>query len=248
MPIDGPFLSLEDAQDAILHAHACITADVLRGQVANHVHNAHVGSWSRSFEALLSHPQNSLDKRTFERTVAVLQLMKRHIGVAMLGWETEEEGYAEMVMLAKCALGLETVACGFHDGAGKNDEHRNNDQGEDEREQPCQATDPDFDFIVGIVPALFAIFMRCSNSLRREVADIFHRVRLAEGIWCATIVGRVLDRILELEEDSNASGEPGPFAGGIIEQAKIHFEDSSGEDAVVEYRSAQATLFEAMTA
>ncbi|KAJ4148522.1 hypothetical protein LMH87_002987 [Akanthomyces muscarius] len=248
VPIDGPFSSLEDAQDAILHAHACITADVLRGQVANHVHNAHVGSWSRSFEALLSRPQNSPDKRTFERTVAVLELMKRHIGVVMLGWETQEEGYTEMVMLAKRALGLETVAGRVPDGASKSDKAHDNDREEDERRQYCQATDPDFDFIVGIVPALFAIFMRCSNSLRREVADIFHRVRLAEGIWCAKIVGRVLDRILELEKDSNASEEPGSFAGGRIEQAKIHFEDGSGEDAVVEYSSAQATLFEAMIA
>lgn len=246
VPIDGPFSSLEDAQDAILHAHACITADILRGRAANHVHNEHVGSWSRAFEALLASNQNRADQNIFERTVAVLELMKRHIGVVLLSWDVQEEGYAEMVMLAKRALGLDMKAGRVSDEASKSHKDDDNDKRKDKRQQHFQATDPDFDFIVGVVPALFAIFMRCSNSLRREVADIFHRARLAKGIWSAKMVGNLVDRILELEDASGASEKKSPFAGDRIEHAKIHFEDGGSEDAVVEYSSAKETLYEPM--
>lgn len=100
--------------------------------------------------------------------------------------------------------------------------------------------------IAGVVPALFAIFMRCSNRLRREVADIFHRARLAKDIWSAKMVGNILHGILELDDASSAGEEKSPFAGGRIEHAKIHFEDGGNEDAVVEYSSAKETLYEPM--
>lgn len=132
VPMDGPFSSLEDAQDAILHAHACITADILRGRAANHVHNEHVGSWSRAVEAPLANTQNRPGQHTFKRGVAVLELMKRHIGVVLLGWDVQEVVFAEMVMLAKRALRLDTQAGQVLDLASKNDKHHDNDKGEDE--------------------------------------------------------------------------------------------------------------------
>lgn len=240
VPIHNTFLSLEDAQDAILHTHACIIADVLRGRAAHHVHNVHIASWTRAFETFLHRPRNIRDQVALERMVAVLELMKRHIGVVLLGWDAQEKEYREMVALAKRALGLDTTTSSLSDKGSDGN-------GEEASTTHFQTLETEFEFNLGVVPALYAVFMRCSDELRRKIIGIFHRARLLDGIWCAKIIGRVLDRILELEDCDGAEASA-QFIGSRIENAKIYFEDGNGENAIVQYSSARETIYEVMLA
>lgn len=226
-PTHYTFSSLADAQDAILHVQACVTSEQLQGQAANHVHNIHMAAWSYAFDNFLASQQQPLSN-SCQRAIALLELMRYHVGVSMLGWHANEDTYIEMVALAESSLGLAASSNNV------TDEHH------------LETTvDANFDFNLGLVPALFSVFMKCSNALREEIASIFRRARLLEGVWCATIVGKVFDRILELE-DIKSPEEVHFVSTRRISSAQIFFEGSEGENAVVQYQSAHGTLYEVM--
>ncbi|CAG9983669.1 unnamed protein product [Clonostachys byssicola] len=67
---------------------------------------------------------------------------------------------------------------------------------------------PTFTPEIGIVPVLYMIGVKCRDpTVRREVLDILQRQTIQEAVWDSISTARVVERVIEIEEDGSREGE-----------------------------------------
>lgn len=66
---------------------------------------------------------------------------------------------------------------------------------------PPPARSPVFSLDLGIVPPLFDVACRCRDPvIRRRAAWLLHASPRQEGIWSSTLAARVVERVIQIEE------------------------------------------------
>jgi len=190
-PICPPFTSLCEAREAI----AATVIDFMRQQSPGPAEfirfTERVETWTQAFEFFVAVNPSCASSPADKRTVALLTLFQRWCCMSLLPfsmpsygspmiWDDVLETFEEMVDLAAQALGLDmSLAAPFQ----------------------SQIAEPQFHLDIGVTYVLSSSIMRCRDPIvRRKFVGLLKCATLQEGIWNSSLMVKVTEKLIELEE------------------------------------------------